>query len=744
MYEEIPLFFIDFIFNESFICTKTWIGVSGGSWSTAANWSPSGEPTGTDAVIIDGFSGTINFTTPNAGGTIFPVASLSVINSSNVVFANNAGNNGRSLEIRQNAGTSVIESGSTLTFNSVNTGTGASFQLQFNTSTPHNLNVNGTLVFQGNGNNTRIAPTGSVTTINGTLRNQAANGNPSASSITNLIFGAGSTFEIAKNGGSIPTATWNSNSTILVSGTVATAPTHLSSTTYGNLVWNCPSQSAASNPNFTGGVIFAGNAEIRNTNGTNFRFATNTNIQINGNLIVGNTVPVGSAILDVASSTGNGTINVRGDVDVKTNGTITETGSSTGSALIFSGTSAQNFNNAGTLSNTLIYRINNSNNVSLLSNVTIPSSSSLDLTTGMLLMGNNNLIIGGPLLNGSSASFIVVNGSGSVTRNNVTAASLFPVGTSAASYSPVTINNTSGYNWTVNVVSGVNPAPDPGFNSDKAVLRTWNITPSTNPAVSATTLTFQWNEANSGITGVSYSAAEDVSLWRHNGAYWLLVPLSTQAASGSAGGVRTIVVNRPGPAQFSPFAISNVTGPLPTRIVTFNAVKKSGYNLLHFEADCSTAYSEFEIQRSIDGRNFKTIQQFTATKDRCRLPFDIKDESFLKGKNYYRIKMTDANGEVSFSFVALVMNTGTTIEIINLQPTITNGAAILNISSSAKTKIELTVLAADGRIMIRKPAELTEGANQLPLNVSALPADIYYIRGTNAAGITNTIQFIKQ
>ena len=47
---------------------KTWIGpTSGGDWSTAANWSPSGVPTAGDIVTISGQSVTSRPRRPSAG-----------------------------------------------------------------------------------------------------------------------------------------------------------------------------------------------------------------------------------------------------------------------------------------------------------------------------------------------------------------------------------------------------------------------------------------------------------------------------------------------------------------------------------------------------------------------------------------------------------------------------------------------------------------------------------------------------
>jgi hypothetical protein len=734
-------FFLLFIASfVSLSAQKTWVGAAGGSWGTAANWSPAGEPTFTDNVIINGFTGTIQFTTPGAGGSIFRCNSLVISGNSTVTFNNNAGNNARSFRMESASTPSTIEAGSSLTVTSGGT-TASSFEVVFFNT--HPFTVNGSLLFSGMGSNTRLNAGTSLTTINGSLIVQAPNANPTGTTTT-LIFGPGSTFEIAKNGGSIPTATWNTTSTLLVTGMLATGPTNLSSNSFGNLIWNCPGQTATANPSFPAATVFKGNVELRNTNGNNFRFATAPNITINGSLIIGNAVPLGSSVLDCASGAANGTINVQGNMDVNANGTITETGSSTGTAIVFNGTTAQNFTNLGTLANTVAYRISNTNNVTLPNNLTIPLTSSLDLAAGMLLLGNSNLIVGGAIVNGSSSSFVVMNGTGSITKNNLTTATLFPIGVSATSYSPLTIDNSSALNWTVRVTSGINPAPDPGYNSDRAVLRTWDITPSTNPVSTSTTLTYEWNEANAGITGALYNGAEDVHLWKRGATNWTLVSASGQTPTGTAGGVRTISVTRPGPAAFSPFAISNITGPLPIKILTFNATKKAGHNLLHFEADCSTDFGVFEIQRSSNGRSFETIQQFTATKERCQLPFDVKDENYLTLKNYYRIKMTDARGEVTYSFVAMINNHGNGVDIVNLLPTVTTGSTTLFVSSSAKEKIELIVTSIDGKIMQRQSLQLVEGTNQLLLDASAFPAGIYHVRGITSHGITSTMRFVKQ
>lgn len=104
------------------------------------------------------------------------------------------------------------------------------------------VDAGSTLVLQ-NGNTNLV----SSFTINGKLRLEggALNG-------TTINFNNGSTYEHARNGGTIPTATWQPNSTCLVTGVTNTMPTGWASQNFGNLTWNCIEQTTylAFNANF--------------------------------------------------------------------------------------------------------------------------------------------------------------------------------------------------------------------------------------------------------------------------------------------------------------------------------------------------------------------------------------------------------------------------------------------------------------------------------------------------------------
>lgn len=512
-----------------------------------------------------------------------------------------------------------------------------------------------------------------------------------------------------------------------------------------------------------------------------------TNIRLNNLIIKANTL--------IDFSYGYPIFQLNGNVIFETGAGWQTNNAATGSAVIeFAGTSAQtfttdvpNYNNAQKV-NFQKVRINNANGLTLNGTMFIGrdqgsiGSQTLDLTSGTINTSSANELIILPTVvisNTSNSSF--VNGPARYYENYKPTALGASVQTATAITFPSGKGTTLGRIGVI-AIAGLDPTPTAGngeyFDAEYFTGTSSNSlgpasTPSgivsnpngyTPPMVYASRREY-WI-LSKGSTAATNNAQGKVKLFYENnlfsdlsnkGSDYLRVAhwtgsswtdegndnSNTTEAAGASGSINSAISI----TTFSPFALgttNSALNPLPMRVVTFNATKKSGHNLLHFEADCSTDYGVFEIQRSTDGRDFKTVQEFTATKERCKQPFDIKDESFRKLKNYYRIKMTDANGTVTYSFVALVNNGGNGIEIVNLQPTVTANHITLSASSYVKDKMELVITSFDGKVMQRRYIQLAEGTNQLQMDISAFPAGMYQLRGVTGQGVTNTMRFIKQ
>lgn len=151
------------------------------------------------------------------------------------------------------------------------------------TVVPTATNSDGILISTGHTVSVAVATTGDDITVEGTLNINSgitftvANGAAAMDMIVNgtvnntstitttgaVEFAAGSVYNHLVNGGTIPTATWNTTSTVNITAITNGVPTQLNQN-FGNILWNCSAQSATIN--LTTFPISVNQLEIRNTN----------------------------------------------------------------------------------------------------------------------------------------------------------------------------------------------------------------------------------------------------------------------------------------------------------------------------------------------------------------------------------------------------------------------------------------------------------------------------------------------
>jgi hypothetical protein len=154
--------------------------------------------------------------------------------------------------------------------------------------------VNGTLT----NNNAFTANTNTITTVNGIFKNFGT----VTSTSSRLTFASGSTYEhlFTNSAGNIPEATWNANSTCLISGytTNTTVPQRINST-FGNFTWNTPNLAQ----NFDlGGLLtdVTGTLSITSTGSSTLSLGAG-DITIGGNLICTGNVDASATTLIFSS-----------------------------------------------------------------------------------------------------------------------------------------------------------------------------------------------------------------------------------------------------------------------------------------------------------------------------------------------------------------------------------------------------------------------------------------------------------
>ncbi|MGB0429609.1 MAG: LamG domain-containing protein, partial [Bacteroidia bacterium] len=224
--------------------------------------------------------------------------------------------------------------------------------------------------------------------------------------------------------------------------------------------------------------------------------------------------------------THNGRINVTGNVIVN--------GQCSGSNTIhLNGSSKQTLSGSGNLG---VLNVNNSNDIELKGDITIDGT--LQLTSGDIELGDNDLTLGGSTSNGSSSSYIKVNGTGKVKTTVGSSPITIPIGRNP--YLPVTLNDGGNEEYAIGISENVyaNPENETSLQSSNVVGETWTIQSSASQ--NNVSVTLQW-DASEEETGFNRSTSF-LNYWE-NGVSSSWNTGSSMSASGSGPYSLTRTVN---------------------------------------------------------------------------------------------------------------------------------------------------------------------------------------------------------
>ena len=384
-----------------------------------------------------------------------------------------------------------------------------------------------------------------------------------------------------------------------------------------------------------------------------------------------------------------------------------------------------------------------------------------DLTaSGTLTMANGNIITGvNTLVSGTSVAtpgtFTYTSGTivGKFKRWITPTATAwnFPVGIATAKRNAAinfTAAPTTGGSLTtewITAVSGTNGLP----LTESAIPVTLN----------ATSADGYWRVlAADGLAGGSYTGTFTGTGISAVGDYTQLVlvkravntsPWTLDGTHVSATGSNAIpVVSRTGMTGFSEFTVAGdgVINVLPITISYFRGAKNGNANNLDWKVNVTNSSSiNLTLERSADGRNFTALYNTTATDTRALQPFNYADASPLAVKNFYRLKMTETNGRITYSNIVVILNSTKGFEIVNLTPNyVTAGTFKLNVTTAQLTKMDVIITDALGRVVSKQIHTVVSGSNSINMNVNNLGAGTYYLYGNTSEGKTGTFSFIVQ
>lgn len=397
-------------------------------------------------------------------------------------------------------------------------------------------------------------------------------------------------------------------------------------------------------------------------------------------------------------------------------------------SIQFLGNVRKQSTNASLVANNVL--VNNSNyGVALGGSLTV--NNTLNLTSGNVSLGVNNLSLGSATIsNASSTSYIITDSTGSVSMNIAApSTATFPVGTTDG-YNPATIQNLAVTdNFKVSVSKGVKVAGS--AVTSNAVNRTWNIS-ETNPGSTALILNLQWNAAEE-LT--SFARANSYVSYVNNLGVWQSATQS--AATGTSPYVQTltgVVLN----GGFSSFGVAS-SGTLPITLFSFTGSKKASSVELNWKTASEINAKEFQVERMDNGGNFVQIGSVKAVGNTNKLTaYSFVDFAASKQAiRYYRLKMVDFDGRYKYSNTIKIADENAANEVVVYPNPSTDKISIAN-SNLNFTAVSYKVMNLTGDVVKVGTASMNE------INVSDLAAGMYMLSVVDDANEAVTVKFIKK
>lgn len=167
---------------------------------------------------------------------------------------------------------------------------------------------------------------------------------------------------------------------------------------------------------------------------------------------------------------------------------------------------------------------------------------------------------------------------------------------------------------------------------------------------------------------------------------------------------------------------------LPVTLQSFTARERSESVELNWSLSQDSNPDKFVIEKSNDGISFSPIGN-NPSKENGSTQYRFIDPTPFEGLAYYRLKITDQNGMVTYSFAISVRNVNSTPNKVSVFPTIVTGNSF---SIKSKTNIrnaEITISGINGKVMSKQKIGNISAEQPFPVSLgnSSLGKGIYLV-----------------
>jgi hypothetical protein len=193
------------------------------------------------------------------------------------------------------------------------------------------------------------------------------------------------------------------------------------------------------------------------------------------------------------------------------------------------------------------------------------------------------------------------------------------------------------------------------------------------------------------------------------------------------------------------FVISSNSSSLPVKWIAFNASKENKHIVLKWTTAFELNNKGFEVERSIDGKNFRYVDFVKGNGSSSQLNnYQFTDESTKNATVYYRLKQIDMDGKFDYSSIVSINGDDFgSIELVEVSPNPFDAELQVKVATSSDKAIKLALYNANGKLVMDRNVGASFGSNIIAIEEANTLAKGLYILKVSQNGVTKTLKIVK-
>ena len=187
----------------------------------------------------------------------------------------------------------------------------------------------------------------------------------------------------------------------------------------------------------------------------------------------------------------------------------------------------------------------------------------------------------------------------------------------------------------------------------------------------------------------------------------------------------------------------NVSGTLPISIASFSGYYKTDRSLLSWVTEHESDINYYELQRSLDNRNFVSISKIAATNSNTTKVYKATDIISNANDIFYRLKITGINGNITYTNIIKINSTKAFKNLVFANPF--HDQIYASYYSEKAESVSVQLYDIVGKLQVKKTYKVNVGNNVLIIEgLAKISAGNYIMLLKGVAGNNIAVEKIQK